>query len=403
MSRENPRQLIRSFPLSAQFATGPITQDKLVPATFGRVRTNFCQTWREDALPSTLDWGKTISYFFPESLACISAAYLQIQLPALSGATYKAFPALYCVEEFRLLSNGVEVSKCNVKDQLRNYLESLDDRQLSTFGEAYLGREDTLSLDARTVMIPICVLPNSAYRTRNGHHNNSHGVFPLRGAKVELQITMSSAGRPSTNKSANPAGSISGLCSILLHEVQMSEPNVDAYSNMAGRYSIVSTRRTPITTSFQHYAVPNAVATWSLNQPVGSIIEVEVLAYVDSAGNADSDEFDGLPQVQPTLFRVTADTEVVRELDGAQRVKAELWTNGFGSKGNSTIDSPGRLCFAVHASESDSIYSGAWNQQNSTTVSYDVRFPSACYYKIVATQYERIKINARGSLESYLD
>ena len=94
MSRENPRQLIRSFPLSAQFATGPITQDKLVPATFGRVRTNFCQTWREDALPSTLDWGKTISYFFPESLACISAAYLQIQLPVPPTKRFQHFIAL---------------------------------------------------------------------------------------------------------------------------------------------------------------------------------------------------------------------------------------------------------------------------------------------------------------------
>ena len=98
MSFENPRQLIRSWNLSQQFNSGPITTDKLVPKKFTRVRSLFCQNWRQEKLPSTADFGNTISYFFPESLNCISAAYVEIDLPAL-GANYKNFPGLFVIEE----------------------------------------------------------------------------------------------------------------------------------------------------------------------------------------------------------------------------------------------------------------------------------------------------------------
>ena len=55
MSFENPSQIIRSWGLTKNFAAGPTTVDKLVPPTFGKTRTNFVQTWREETLSANLN------------------------------------------------------------------------------------------------------------------------------------------------------------------------------------------------------------------------------------------------------------------------------------------------------------------------------------------------------------
>ena len=68
-SNENPQNIIRSWGLQQSFNSGRIIEDKLVPPAFGRIRSLFIGTWREQALDSTLDWGKdNVSVYLPESL-----------------------------------------------------------------------------------------------------------------------------------------------------------------------------------------------------------------------------------------------------------------------------------------------------------------------------------------------
>ena len=94
MSFENPSQIIRSWGLTKNFAAGPTTVDKLVPPTYGKVRTPFCQTWRSETLSSNLNWGsQNFSYYLPESLRVVSSMFLRIALPTNAGGTnYKPFP-----------------------------------------------------------------------------------------------------------------------------------------------------------------------------------------------------------------------------------------------------------------------------------------------------------------------
>ena len=91
MSFENPSQIIQSWGLTKNFAAGPTTVDKLVPPTYGKIRTPFVQTWREESLGTALDWGNSspFSYYLPESLRVISSMFLQIKCPAISGHNFK--------------------------------------------------------------------------------------------------------------------------------------------------------------------------------------------------------------------------------------------------------------------------------------------------------------------------
>ena len=105
---ENPQNIIRSWNLQTSFATGPVVTDKLVPPPYGRIRTNFVQTWRTQAL-SNVDWGvQNFSIYLPESLRVVSAIYLKLEVPANGSASYKAYPGLYAIRSMRLLSGGQE-------------------------------------------------------------------------------------------------------------------------------------------------------------------------------------------------------------------------------------------------------------------------------------------------------
>ena len=86
MSFENPSQIIRSWGLTKNFAAGPTTVDKLVPPTFGKTRTNFVQTWREETLSANLNWGSSnFSYYLPESLRVGSSIYTRSQASVTGG------------------------------------------------------------------------------------------------------------------------------------------------------------------------------------------------------------------------------------------------------------------------------------------------------------------------------
>ena len=83
MSFENPQNIIRSWNLQSNFATGPVVADKLTPPQYGRIRTNFVNTWREEKVDSRLDWGvSNFSVYLPESLRVVASIYLRVSLLA---------------------------------------------------------------------------------------------------------------------------------------------------------------------------------------------------------------------------------------------------------------------------------------------------------------------------------
>ena len=101
MSFENPENIIRSWNVQSNFAAGPVVADRLVPPQYGRIRTPFVQTWREEA-----------GIYLPESLRVI-------ELP-VANATYKDYPGLYAIKTIRLLSAGQEVYTCDYFEMKRS-------------------------------------------------------------------------------------------------------------------------------------------------------------------------------------------------------------------------------------------------------------------------------------------
>ena len=108
---ENPQNIIRSWNVQTNFAGGPVTSNRLVPPKYGRIKYNYVKTWREiSAGVADLDWSsKNYSFYIPSGVRVLSAMYLRIKLPAVSGATYKNYPGLYPIKEIRLVSGG---SRC---------------------------------------------------------------------------------------------------------------------------------------------------------------------------------------------------------------------------------------------------------------------------------------------------
>ena len=79
---ENPSQIIRSWNLQTTFQNGPIDDDRLLPPTFTRHRTNNINTWRSEAVNSQLTWdSERFSIYLPESLRVVKDVFLVIDLP----------------------------------------------------------------------------------------------------------------------------------------------------------------------------------------------------------------------------------------------------------------------------------------------------------------------------------
>ena len=400
---ENPQQIIRSWGLQGSFASGAVVQDKLVPARFTRIRTPFLQTWREEALNSSLDWGvQSFSYYLPESLRVISSMFLKIVLPAISGTSYKANPGLYAVKTIRFLSAGQEAYHCDVAQYLRDYLESLSDEHYTPFTKTYLGNQGSATTAVsngvtRTLLIPI-LLPNSAYMNRSGFNTRGRGIWPcLTGNnRLEVQITMA----PNTDvceDASNLPASISGACSVLFHQVDMTSEDVLKYSDARGAYSVISRRFTEVTNGYQA-ATANTKVSLTTNQPIGCVTELICIAQAQSpiAAHREVEQ-----NVHPIHFAIISDSVTQKSLNNKEKVEMELWTNGF--VGNSAVNPPARLCFAAHASESESMYSGGYNMQLSSQITVEVTFPSTVDFRIFAVQLQRISISPLGLVQSSLD
>lgn len=397
MSYENPQNIIRSWNDVQSFNTGPVYEDKLAPVDYGRIETLFTQTWREEKLSNTLDWGaQSFSVYLPESLQVISSAYLKIDLPALGADSYKKYPGIFALKTLRLLSNGSELYTCDCNLFFHDYLESLSEEGLHCISSAYFGTTANLSPDARTIMIPI-MLPNSQYLGRTGD-NKGHGIFPcfLGNATLELQITLNEAGHVATSTSSVPA-SIAGACSMMYHEVQMSESIAKTYADLRGNYSIVNRRFTELTNGWTEYASAGDKVNINQYQPQGAVTEVMVIAVPN---NADETRH-GTNYVLPDSLKVTADSICQKDLNTPQKVKAELWTNGFCPPED--FPSPGRLCFAVHAARADHVFSGAYNMQSASNVDFEFTFPTAVRYRVIASCLQRCSIDPTGKIRARLE
>ena len=398
MSSENPRNIMRSWSLQTGWATGPVREDKLVPPDYGRIRTPFLHTWREQVVDNNLNWeSQRFSIYLPESLRVVSGMYLKIELPANSNTTaYKKYPGIYAMKEFKLLSAGQEVYTCNVADFLVDYMESLSNEALKRFSETYLGHQDVPDSTARTILVPI-LLPNSAYMGRAGG-TRGHGIFPcfLGNNRAELQITMNAANYLSSATGEAPT-SISGRCSLMYHQVEMTSRNILSYSDLRGSYSIVGRRFTELSNGWTA-ATANTEVVVKNQQPQGTVSEVFVLAVPE---DADESRHDRTQYILPVSFSVTADSIDQKVLDTSYKVKAELWTNGFIPP--SAFGSPGRLCFAAHASESSHQYTGGYNMTLASNVHFKFKFDVNVRYRLIAVQIQRVKINSLGKINAYLN
>ena len=395
MSFENPAQIIRSWGLTKNFAAGPTTVDKLVPPTYGKVRTNFVQTWRQETLGSSLDWGvQNFSYYLPESLRVVSSMFLRISCPLISGSNFKPYPGLYAVKTVRLLSAGQEVYTCDVSAFLRDYCESLSDEELEAFGRIYLGHT-AASAAARTFLIPI-LLPQSAYMQRHGHNTRGSGVWPCFTSqnRLELQITMNAADFVSVG-SNNPA-SISGKVEMYMHQVDMVAADVLRYSDLRGTYSIINRRFTELTSGWTN--ATTALQTFTNSQPVGCVTEVFIIAVAEGVAEAQRDTSTVL---HPTKFKVIADSICQKDLSNADKINMELYSNGFTQ--NSSFNNAARLCFASHAAEATHHYSGGYNMQLASHVTFEFQFAVAVDYRLYAVQLQRVNIDSLGLVRASLE
>ena len=394
MPQENLGNLIRSWNLQQGWATGPVFEDKLSPEAYGRIRTLFAHSWREEQLSPNFDWGvENFSIYLPESLYVVSSIYLKIVLPAISGANFKDYPGIYPIRSLRVMSNGTEVYNCQCPLFFHDYLESLSDEALRTFGDVYLGHKTTPDAAARTVMIPV-MLPNSSYNGRAG--GKGHGIFPcfLGQSRLELQFTMNTAKFCSVSADNVPA-SISGACSLMYHQVELSESAVLSYADLRGAYSIVNRRFTELTSGWTA-GTANTVIHVNQFQPQGTVTQVMFIAVAEN----DDESRHTQEYILPTSLKVTADSIIVRDLDTPEKVKADLWTNGYIS--NSEFPGPGRLCFAAHCAKSDHMFSGGYNMSLASNVDFEFQFAENVRYKVVAAQIQRVSISATGVIRARL-
>ena len=396
---ENPKEIIRSWDYQGSYSSGRVVADKLVPEKFRRIRTPFVQTWREETLNNSLDWGSQgFSYLMPKGLRVITSAFLKINLPQVQTTNYKLNPGMYAVKTLRFLSAGNEAYHCDVAQYLRDYLESLSDEHYGPFARTYLGNEGSSGTQtARTIMVPI-LLSNSAYLNRSGSNLRGRGAFPcLTGVnQLEIQITMASAADVCEDAQAVP-GSIAGQCSMMFHQVEMRPEDLHNYMDARGSYSIVTRRFTELTSGYQA-ATANNMVSLTHNQPIGIVTELFAIATPSGTVEAHR-QIESC--VRPIHFAITADSVVQKSLNSKTKIEIELWSNGF--IGNSSVDVPGRLCFAAHAAEAENVYTGGYNMRQAGQVTIDIKFAENVDFRVFAIQLQRISKSPLGKFEATLD
>ena len=233
---------------------------------------------------------------------------------------------------------------------------------------------------------------------RHGKDTRGHGCWPCYtgSQRLEIQITMNPATHLSVAGASDPA-SIAGNVSMLIHQVDMTSDDVLRYSDVRGQYSVVSRRMVELTDGYTN-AAANVRQKLTQSQPLGCVTELFAIAVAEGtdAGKRVLDN-----QVQATHFSITCDSVTQKSLNTPEKVQCELWQNGF--IGNDYVNSPSRLCFAAHAADAESMYSGGFNMQQSSQVTIEVEFAENVDFKIYAIQLQRITVNSLGLVQASLD
>ena len=394
---ENPSEIKRSWALQAGWQTGRTVINKLTPPAFSKIAVNFVSTWREQSV--NLDWGsKDVNIVIPEGIRCLSAIYLEIDLPS---AKYRKYPGLYCIKEFSLRSGGNIVYTCDYNQFLADHCESMTQQKLNAFSRVYLGgNNDSTNAETRSVKLPL-LLPNSTYMRRSGISTAGHGVFGAYTGnnRIELSITMCNALDSGLQAGDNDPTSIAGRCRLMYHVVHPPNSLRQKYEDLRGFFNTVCRRFQQLHSDWQHYPTAGVLVTDALSQPSGVVTEVMILAvpHVDSASDRRNHDY-----IKPIHFEVVHDMVIQKSLDSKNKVEVELYTNGFNAPDD--FASPGRLCFCSHAAtDSTVLYSGAYNMEQATSLQFRFKFDQEVDYRLVAVQYANCKIRGDGILTSTLD
>jgi len=294
----------------------------------------------------------------------------------------------------QILSSGNIVYQCNnVQAILRDYIESLSNEEFHTFTQAYLGAEDTLSADARTVHCPI-FLPNSHYLMRAGGGGN--GVFPcdFGSNRVEVQVTLADNSELTADASATPT--ISGQSTWAIREVKMNDAALNQYKNHRGSYAVVSRRFVEVFSGWRHAAANQPIEV-PFQKLLGSCCELQIIAVAGATG-ATNQDYEAT--ILPKHVSLTVDSIKVRDLDSKAKILMENYQSGF--IGNREVAPICRVCFASHA-RSTYAFSGAFNMQNVSNIIMNTEFSADCNYKVIAVILQSNQITAAGTVESYVD
>ena len=397
MSFENPASIIKSFNIQGSFSNASITQDRLVPGKWERVRQPFTRTFRESNLPTNVDWGVTHSYFLPESLRVVGSIFVEITLPALGNGNYKECPGLYAIQEQRFMSAGTESYKVNPALMLREYVSSLSNEEADQFCRTYLGKKDAVDGSARVILVPL-FLPNSHYFHRDQKVKKSYGAFPAYLGQNRLECQLSFAAAASMVQSgADAPATVANAIKVLVHQVEMQPTAVNRYSDARGAYSVINKRFTELTTGWTNYASAGSLEKLTQIQPIGTCVQLLVQAV--PAGTADANK-EILTCVPASFIEVVADSITQRSLGSAHKVAMELYSNGFVH--NNVANNCSRISFSAHGSD-DGIWSGGFAMQLNSQINLHLKFDQAVDYRVYAVQYQRITINSIGLVQSTLE
>ena len=183
----------------------------------------------------------------------------------------------------------------------------------------------------------------------------------------------------------------------MYHQVELSESAKLSYADLRGAYSIVNRRFTELTSGWQA-AAGNTEITFTNAQPVGCVTEVYLCAVPTGTAEAQRQV---ATQVAPIAFKVVADSVTQKDLNTPEKVQMELYSNGFTQ--NSAFKNCGRLCFASHAAESTHHYSGGYNMQTASTITFEFEFAEGVDYKLYAVQLQRVSIDSLGLIRASLE
>mgnify|MGYP001178173089 CR=1 FL=1 len=395
MSVENTQPIIQAFALGSRFQNGKSTTDYLAPPPFLRKPVLSLKTWRSEKLPSTVDWGQQVTYELPQSSRILSSCYLKIDLPALASSTYRQNPGLFCISKFHLRSGGNIVYEASVADQWRSCLESFETQQeFQRYGKTFLGYEETLTLDARTVYIPL-PLPNSHLMRRSMEQN---GIFPTETNRVAIELVFTMSANTEVAAMSNVVcPSIANACSIELHTVEMSQSTAALYRNKVGNYSIVAQRHLVL----KDWTAATANQEYELNlmAPTGNIQEFTICAVPTPGAHAHRDIYAN--SVLPSEVRVVVDGITVYEKKDRQIV-IENYTQGY-RKDHDECKEVCHVVFGSHGSYSSVCYAGSFNFRQVSQCKLYLKYPVNVDYKVASVALQSIQIQSSGIIKAFLD